>query len=289
MDAVFRYSIFVFFGIAVAIVIAVLVFIEPGPRKGYGPMTDGERAAKLALEGKRLQIVTLVDGLIPLPPPATAADPEPDAHQFAIVAGQITLDRPEPIGVSYSDGGMRGFKQLRRGHSSRSVDATGIVSGTFNNVLIYDKVSGVSKKVFDSRITITKFKLFNDAAKRVVVFVGTSDDTNRDGRLDDSDLQRLFVYAMDDGQLRPVAGLRASPTDLIELRGVDYFVVEGAVDADKDGEVGDGGSYEGKVPEPRLLYRVDLQSLAVKPLIDSALINDVQATLDGVKPVAVLD
>ena len=152
-------------------------------------------------------------------------------------------------------------------------------------MLIYDKRAGTAKKVFDTRISVTRLKLLNRGTKRVVAFLVTGDDTNRDGRLDDDDLQKLFVYALDDGALRAVTGLVASPTDLVEVEGVDYFVVEAAMDSNKNGEVDNGGAHL-EPPEVRLLYRVDLASLAVSPLIDPALVAELQATLDGVRPAA---
>lgn len=283
MNSVFRNSILIFLGALVAAAIAAYVFIPPAPPKGYGAMTDPERAAELAKDGKRLQIVTFMNGLIPLPPPATAADPEPEVTQYAIVSGQITLGVPEPVSVSYNDSSFRGFKRYPGAMGAASLGSSSAgASGRFNNVLIYDKKTGAAKKIFDTRITITEFRLLNGPTKRVLAFLGTSDDTNRDGRLDEDDLQKLFVYTMADGQLHPVTGLTASPTRLIEVDGVDYLVLESAIDTNKDGEVRDDD--EGIVPEPRILYRVDLNTFTAKPLLDPALVNDVQATLDGVKP-----
>ena len=50
-----------------------------------------------------------------------------------------------------------------------------------------------------------------------------------------------------------------------------------------DGEIRDSGEDDEAVPEPRMLYRIDLNTFTAKPLLDPALVNDVQATLDGVK------
>ncbi|MFM9864797.1 MAG: EF-hand domain-containing protein [Micropepsaceae bacterium] len=282
---------FVLVGAAFALGIAAMFVLRPWVKSGYGPMTSAEDAAELANKGMRSQIVTFVDGLIPLPLPATRAEPEPEVTQFAVVVGQITLGDPEPVGGVHSGGSFRGFNGGKYGRlgmaygaagSSAFVQATTDVSGRFNNVLIYDKKAGTAKKVFDSRMSVTRLRLFSRGTRRVVAFLATSDDTNGDGRLDNDDLQKLLVYGLDDGALRAVTGLAASPTDLFEIEGVDYFVVEAATDTNKNGEIDNGGSPR-VPPEVRLLYRVDLASLEVQPLIDPALVDELQGTLDGAK------
>lgn len=285
---------FILVGAAFALGIAAMFVLRPWVKSGYGPMTSAEEAAELAKQGMRSQIVTFVDGLIPLPPAATAAEPEPEVTQFAIVVGQITLGDPQPVEVSRSGGSFRGFKSSELGRLGgrygaagkwASGDAATDVMGRFNNVLIYDKRAGTAKKVFDTRISVTRLKLLNRGTKRVIAFLATSADTNGDGRLDNDDLQKLFIYGFDDGVLRSVAGLVANPTDLVEIEGVDYFVVEAAMDGNKNGEIDNGGDHRDP-PEARQLYRVDLASLEARPLIDPALVDELQLTLDGAKRAA---
>lgn len=286
MDKLVRSPTFLFFFVLALLIAGVLVVVRSGSHRAQGPMTAAERAEELAKQGKREQILTFDDGLIPLPEPSSGGETPKDAGLFAIPVGQITLDEPEPRQkVSGGSGLFRGFAMGAAGgfNNSRLEDpASAGVRGAFNNVLILDKRTGGQTKIFDKRISISFFKLINRVTPRTIAFIGTGTDSNRDGRLSVDDIQQLFIYTVDDGKLREVHGLTASVDEIETVDGVDYLIVAATIDRNKNGEP-EHYSYEGEMPEPRSLYRVDLKTLAVAPVVDATLTLDLQSTLDGVK------
>jgi hypothetical protein len=194
------------------------------------------------------------------------------------------LDEPEAAGSGSVSKSYRGFK-TGGGYIPGIGDAASMgVRGAFNNVLIFDKRTRGLTKVFEARTAINMFKLINGAVPRVIAFIGTARDSNKDGRLSSNDMQQLFIYSLDDGTLREVAGLAASVDDIEVVGGVDYLVVSATIDRNKNGEP-ERRAYGGELPEPTQLYRVDLKTLAVVPLVDDALVQDLQSTLDGTKTV----
>lgn len=285
MDKITRNPTFIFFLILATLAAGVvLLLMRPAWRDSDGPITSAERAAELAKQGMREQIVSFGNGLIALPELAAPSKLAGETNLFAVPVGQITLNEPEtrfsaPVVLK----SYRGFRSDGSYPMYDSVALSG-VRGAFNNVLIYDRRTGAVTRVFETRIAISMFKHLNQVTPRVIAFSGTAHDSDKDGRLDRNDMQQLFIYTLDDGRLHEVTGLDASVDDIESVNGVGYLVVVATVDRNKDGTPEQGG-YRGKMAEPRLLYRVDLQTFAASPLVDGGLVADLQATLDGTKTV----
>jgi len=275
--------------IAVLAVLVVLLglalanIILPGSRT-EGPMASAERAQELAREGKREQIITFGDDVFPLPERAVEGK-EQSTRLFAIPIGQITLAKPQAFSSSSSSDktyGYAGNGNWRwRGGSG---DLT--VVGKFNNIIIFDKTDGSLKKVFDKRIAVSVFKLMNRTTRRALVLTATGEDSDRDGAVDDGDIQQLYVYTFDDGELHQVTGLEGSAGIALDVHDVDYLIVPTTLDTDHDGNVV-GRVYSGGAgPEPQRLYRVDLRTFAATPVLDQKLVDELQATLDSVRQAA---
>ena len=280
MDKIVRSPTFLFFFLLALLVLGVLLVVRSGSPGADGSMTSAERARELAGKGMREQILTYNTGLVPLPEPSSDGEKPKAPNLFAIPVGQITLDEPEPRQrVSSVGGTFRGFNGNSYGRIEDPAFVVG-VRGAFNNVLILDKRTGGQTKIFEKRVSISFFELINRVTPRIIAFIGTSIDSNKDGRLNVDDMQQLFIYTIDDGKLREVSGLPASVDEIETVDGVEYLVVAATIDRNKNGEP-EHYSYQGAIPEPRLLYRVDLKTLAVTPLVDAAIANDLQLTLDG--------
>jgi hypothetical protein len=267
--------------ILVAVVVALLAgaFLMRRDTDTQGPLSSHERAQELAKEGKRGQILTVSDGMIAL----DEASDDTAPRLFAVPIGQITLATPQSFRHAITDSSsphFRGFK----GRSNLYGDTSRAVYGAFNNVLIYDKVNGSLTKVFDERIAISAFKHMNRTTPRSLVITAASVDTDRDGAIDDQDFQRLYVFTIADGQLHEVTGLIGSAGLPANIDDVDYVIVETTLDTDRDGRTRQRRYSGGDGPEPQRLYRVDLKTFTATPLLDAVLIDDLQATLDGVAP-----
>ncbi|MDZ4865807.1 MAG: hypothetical protein SGI91_00655 [Alphaproteobacteria bacterium] len=274
-----------FIGAALAaIVVIVVAFVFINRPRTAGPMASAERAQELARDGKREQVITFGDDMFPLPERA-AGETEPPPHLFAIPIGQITLAEPQAFTTSQSSGraydyGYRGFRQIP------GSDGALTVTGRFNNIVIYDKTDGSLKKIFDQRIAISVFKLMNRTTRRALVLTATSEDSDRDGAVDNRDIQQLYVYTFDDGQLHEVTGLEGSAGTAVDIHDVDYLIVSTTLDSDADGSAAERVYSGGAGPEPQRLYRVDLRTFAATPVLDKKLVDELQATLDSIRQAA---
>jgi hypothetical protein len=269
--------------IALLLLLAFVNLLVPSRNSSVSTISAPERAAELAAQGKREQVITFNSGLVALQE-TTTANNAPPANLFAIGVGQVSLGEPQPIGQSSGSS----FGRLGRAYGtvgSSMVDKGNVtIFGPFNNLLIYDKRSGALTKVFDTRVSVTNFRWISRVSPRVIAIIATSDDSNRDGKLTYDDLQQLFLYAIDDRQLRRVSGLNASVDDVANIDEVSYLVVEASVDTDKNGKIARGTYGSDVVPEPSALFRVDLKTFAATPLIDKALLDELQETLQGTRP-----
>lgn len=278
--------------IIAVLVVLVVVFglalanlILPGSRTD-GPLASAERAQELAREGKREQIITFGEDVFPLPE-RDVEGVEQSPRQFAIPIGQITLAEPQAFSSASSSDksygyGYDGSSNWRRRWSSDDLT----VMGKFNNIVIYDKTDGSLKKIFDKRIAVSVFKLMNRTTRRVLVLTATSEDSDRDGAVDNRDIQQLYVYTFDDGQLHQVTGLEGSAGIAVDVHDVDYLIVPTTMDTDGDGNT-TGRIYSGgNGPEPQRLYRVDLRTFAATPVLDQKLVDELQSTLDSVRQAA---
>lgn len=150
MDRMIRHPFFIVLVIAATIIAGIFFFLTPAWRDRSGDMTAAERAKQLANEGKREQVLTFNDGLIALPERGGDAS-NVATNLFAIPVRQITLDDPEPRQQFSANSSFRGFALGANGRIDfGAIDdpASAGIRGSFNNLLIFDKRTGISKKVF---------------------------------------------------------------------------------------------------------------------------------------------
>ncbi len=283
MDKIIRSPTLIFFLVLAVVALGVgLSVVRPAWRGSDGPMSSAERAAELAKQGMREQIVSFGSGLIALPELVPVGEVTPEVNLFAVPVGQITLHEPETRHRTDEEwGSYRGFR-FGGNQSMSDGSSSPRVRGDFNNVLIYDKRTRAVTKVFEARTAISMFRYLNQVTPRVIVFVGTAHDSSKDGQLDRNDMQQLFVYTLGDAKLHQVSGLDASVDDVEIVNNVDYLVVAATVDRNKNGKPERQG-YQGEMAEPTRLYRIDLKTMAASPLVDETVVQDLQSTLDGVK------
>lgn len=247
-------------------------------RRGDTAINSVERAAELARAGKREQVITFSTGMTPVGETKTT-----DASLYVIGVGQYTLGEPEQIEVSrYSpQGSYRGFNGgLLDGRYRDDFVSNKSLIGPFNNLLIFDKRMGSTEKVFNTRISISQVTIADLTNPPVLAIFAASADSNRDGLVDDDDLQDLYIYATADHILHKVAALDASPESVIDIPGVNYLVIQAAADKNRDGKITSRTDGDVEI-EPRFLYRVDLHTFEAVPLLPAELVKTLQKTIDG--------
>jgi hypothetical protein len=266
-------------GIVIFGALALFAVIAISPeRRGDPTINSTERAEELSKQGKREQIITYTTGMTPLDHNRN----EP-ASLYVIGVSQFTLGEAEQIVPSRYQprGSYRGFN----GNPSWRPESDGLpdnysVYGPFNNLLIYDAQSGGSERVFETRIAISEFVVLGDINPPLLAIFAASVDSNRDDRLDEEDLQQLYIFTPSGRSLHKVEILGASAENIVRARGKGFLVVQAAIDKNKDGLI--TSRSEGKQEiEPRYLYRVDLTSFVATPLVPEELTRSLQETLDG--------
>ncbi|MDZ4865809.1 MAG: hypothetical protein SGI91_00665 [Alphaproteobacteria bacterium] len=272
----------------VALALAPLVFFALwsvaafvlGPQIFYGgnwwerdAVLSPERAEELAKDGLVQQVVTFRDG-----PTGLRKDPATDEFDlYAIGVSQTTLDEVRPSGMFNLTSPARPAPSILKYASSQpSV-------GQFNNLLIFEPKSGVTTKVFSTRLAISIFRYLAGPQFENVVVFASEKDTDKDGLLSNGDMQDAYVYAVKERTLHKVSGLSGNPVDLFIVANQDYAVIRAVQDDNGDGRTNEL-PYEDKAPEQSLLFRLDLRTYQAQPLIAAETMKSLQQTLDATAP-----
>lgn len=270
--------------IAISLIVGITLVAGNSKMSPQTSLTSEERAAELAKEGKREQLITYSTGMVPLPDDPLVQS-KTEANLFLIGVSQITLEQPEPTVRVSSSASFRGFKTTAIGANGGAwyvYQPDVIIDGPLNNALIFDKRTGAATKIFNERISISRLCLLKSPKPRVLAIIATGKDSNKDGSIDADDLQELYLYGLDGGGLHKVTGIAAGVNRVMDVGHPDYVVVEAVIDSNKNGQLERGTNSE--IPEPARLYRVDLKTFAAMPLIADTLTAELQAIVDTPAP-----
>lgn len=240
---------------------------------GRDTVTAPERANDLAKKGLMEQLVTFGEGMTGL-----RKDPRTDTYDlYAIGVGQTTLPGERSSMMGLTGGGPPTRPDLRYASSSP-------ITGAFNNILLFNPKSGEIVPVFSTRLGISSFKYIAGPDFETLVVFATEKDTDKDGRLTNVDIQSAYVYAIEDRTLHAVSGLSGNPVDVEAAAGQAYAIVRATQDDNRDGRA-DPYAYGEGVPEPDLLFRLDLRTYQATPLVPKDMLQTLQRTLEARPPI----
>lgn len=287
-------------GVVVFIVVVVFLLAE-GPQalttakswlglydwswRAPDPVTSPERARELADKGLRDQILTFED----LEALEYRHGGRADSQRYDIYAigvGQLTLNEPESdrrvdkVVVT----GSRVSKSEEDLPAASSLP-TSPISGRFNNVLIFDRRDGRFTKLFDKRLAVSAFQYGWRTTPEVLIIFANERDTNKDGRLDDDDLQDIYVFTFADKKMHKIDVAGINPQEIVAIPDVDYVVVKALRDRNNDGQTYTNNDYPRKdlEPEPAVLIRIDLKTMKASSFVPEDILENLQRTLDGSK------
>lgn len=146
---------------------------------------------------------------------------------------------------------------------------------TFNNLVIYESKTDKSDILFDKRIFISKYQIFERGEKQYVLIIGTDSDSNKDKYINNRDLQELHIYEVGNKQLTKVqTDDRLTTLNVFDRpRSNDIL---GAFGLDRN----NNGLFEwGR--EPKMFYRIDIEHKSLVKILQDEQINQLQQLLEG--------
>lgn len=120
----------------------------------------------------------------------------------------------------------------------------------YNNLVLYDKLKNESQILFDERISIENFIVHENAGDKFIVIPGCNIDSNKDGYLNEDDLQELFIFNLQ---------------NRIAHFGIDR---------------NNNGVFSGS-SEPMIFYRINLEKMNKEEFVNQDQIKQLQTLLEG--------
>ncbi len=145
----------------------------------------------------------------------------------------------------------------------------------YNNLVLHDKLKDESQILFNERISIENFIVHENSGDKFIVIPGCNRDSNKDGYLNEDDLQELFIF---DIQSRTLNKIR-SEENYTTLRVYkpdksNELIAHFGIDRSKNG-VFDSSS------EPMIFYRIDLEKMSKEEFVNQEQIEELQSLLEG--------
>ena len=253
----------------------------------------------LAIAGTGAVLILLIGGLLLLNELFRGFWPR-EQEQGGIIAEEVTDElladslRKQVLTLSYMellDSASRTFilpvsqANLEEAESTRELLKLSTAYGSknsyykggrvYNNLVIYEAESNQSTVIFDQRISISNYQLNTVKEKNYLLIEGTDNDSNEDGFLDGNDLQKLFVYDLNEHKLRQVDMLANSNVGYVSwYAGGEELIVQIGIDRDEDGKFESSS-------EPKIFYNLNPDSASLQPIVSADQIAKLQRLLEG--------
>jgi len=145
----------------------------------------------------------------------------------------------------------------------------------YNNLILYSSLTGRSKAIFDTRKSLGNFIVHESNNEKYIVIPACSFDSNKNGFLDDGDLQELFIYALENDNLHRLK-LQENYTTLsvFQPNKSNDLIVHFGIDRNKNGK------FE-RSKEPMIFYKVNLVDMSLEEFVSEADIIKMQELLEG--------
>ena len=184
---------------------------------------------------------------------------------YLIPVSQVNLEDPEIIE-------NEGLKEQSNAYGSRKYSYYRY-SGSYNNIIIYTQKNNAKTPVFEAKVNINSFQNYIIQDKQYLFISGTTYDSNKDGKLKDSDLQSFFIYNIQDNKLETVEFEKMGLVDYYILYDTDEIILRFGKDKDQDGEFD-------RYVEPTYLKKYSIAGNNTVDLIDKELIDKLQGLIE---------
>lgn len=145
----------------------------------------------------------------------------------------------------------------------------------YNNLVLYYKYTKESSIIFDKRISIEEFIIHESGQKKYVVISACQIDSNKDGYLNEDDLQELFIYDIQKKSLHKIVAKENYTTlNVSQPNQSNDLVAHFGIDRNQD------GVFESST-EPMIFYHINLESMKIEEFIKPEQIEQLQSLLEG--------
>ncbi len=191
-------------------------------------------------------------------------DTLPQIH--IITVSQVTLETPQEVYAS--ENAMYDIPMTRRGRI-KSAKIGYRRNGDFNNLILFDGIRDTKNPIFDFKCMVSSFQFWKVNNTSYLIIVGTSIDSNKDNKLNYSDLADLYIYEIGS---KSIQKLRVDNHGFISYKIIydsDELIIQYGEDINKNGE------YESYV-EPNILKHYSLETKKISPFISTQLMNQLE-------------
>lgn len=145
----------------------------------------------------------------------------------------------------------------------------------YNNLILYYKFTKESSIIFDKRISIEEFIIHESGQNKYVVIPASQIDSNKDGYLNEDDLQELFIYDIQKKSLHKIEAKENYTTlNVSQPNQSNDLVAHFGIDRNQD------GVFESST-EPMIFYHINLEIMKIEEFIKPEQIEQLQSLLEG--------
>ncbi len=243
--------------ILISIILGIVLIVEAWPRTYSRPdtgMISNEEVNENVNENLRTQLIsynnmTLIDST---------------KNIYIMPVSQLKLDTPEEIPKAE----MLYISIPQKPLYYRS-------GRLFNNIVVLDLKNNINSIIFNQRICIVDYHIFNTNSKNFLFMLVCKKDTNGDKILNQEDLLELLLYDFDNKKVDLLSKKAQHILDLDFINQRNQVVVSIGLDRNDD------NIFDRKY-EPVILKRIDIESRKIVELLDGKVSDNLQSILDGV-------
>ena len=146
-------------------------------------------------------------------------------------------------------------------------------TGLFNNFILFENKTDQKTRIFNKKAVLTDWANVKIKDTELLLFIGTSLDSNQDHLLDSEDMQSLFAYYLKDKKLIEYNLRNQTVLNYNPLKNTNLIGIELGVDKNRD------NTFDRKT-EPTNIVSLNTQSRLIQDLVPAPLKNEIQSLID---------
>jgi hypothetical protein len=146
-------------------------------------------------------------------------------------------------------------------------------TGTYNNIIVYHQKKRRNTLVFNDKINVSSFQDYVIKGIQYLLIEGAKIDSNKDKKLNNTDLKSFFSYNILSGELNEFTFKDMGLVDYYVTYDSDEIILRYAKDKDINGEINE---YQ----EPIYAKKLTLSDYKIYDLVDQKMVDKIQNLID---------